>query len=481
MIRFCTRTIVCLLILALLPSAADSPAATAAASQNVTFASAPTPMPSLTPGQLSKLYQEYTIKRGDCLISIGRQFGVSWRHIAALNGIPGPKYTIYTGHTLKIPLLTKLPGTTGNYLILCETEAQKQFLAEFAAFKTWSGFTVTVKSVEANVRPTANADPSEAIRQYLKKTDSKMLLEYVLLIGDPHNSESRCPQHTGGIIPMRYLYSEPANHNTKYGTWFDEKDQSNDAYNTPTDIYYAFDFNWDYDEDGYAGERNEIAESVKLARLEPLFLLGRIPFSDTKDIKTVLNATMQYELGQKPDSDALVEGIGDWEFFGDALAKNLADAGIKTTTVSSNLDPNEFESTCQQRVDYFNQEINENYDFVYIDNDIRFDMVQDKGVRIGLFFMDCPTSMRVESEFHSFQMQNYLTNGTICAAIATTREIGFNPSHPEPRMASLLFSNGSLCASREFYTAIQSMIMENNVPDAYIYCYLGDPSFMLKP
>jgi LysM repeat protein len=263
------RTIVFILILALLPGTAGA------------GAGSPAPMSSQTSDQLSELYQIYTIKRGDCLISIGKQFGVPWRDIADLNGIHGPEDTIITGHTLKIPIVSKQQDTTGNYLILCETEAQKQCLNEFAAFKASNGFRVSIESVEADVKPAADADRSEAIRQYLKKMDRMLSLEYVLLVGEPFDEESRCPQHTGGIIPMRYMYHNMTD-------------------NTPTDIYYVFDINWDSEGDGITGEMDEVVEIIKQAEPEPLFLLGRIPFSDTKDIETVLNATMQYEQSQKP-------------------------------------------------------------------------------------------------------------------------------------------------------------------------------------
>ena len=481
MIRFCARTIACLLILTLLPGYAGSAAAASGTEvpQTVTIASPPASMPSLTSDQLSKLYEVYTIQRGDCLISIGEQFGVSWRYIADLNGIKGPKYMIIAGRTLKIPLLPKLPGTTGNYLILCETEAQTKYLAEFAAFKTWSGYTVTVKSVEADVKSAAKADLCEAIRNYLKKMDNKLSLEYVLLVGNPHNAESRCPQHTGGVIPMRYMYSDSSNHNAIYGTWFDT--EGNEAYNTPTDIYYAFDFNWDYDADGYGGELDEIADSVKQAEPKLLFLLGRIPFSDAKDIGTMLNATMQYELGQKAHSDALIESIGDYVYYGEALAENLDQAKIETTAICSNLDPYEFESVNPSGVDNLNQEINKKYDFAYTNNVFPFELVPDKGIPIGVLFMDSPTSMEVEPCNDIVYVQDFLVNGAISAAIATTREISYDPNHSEPRMTSLLFSGGTLCVSREFYTAMQTLIVGGNVPDAYIYCYLGDPSITLNP
>lgn len=489
--RYCAVTILFLLILNMLPSYAIagealSPEGTAAPVQSVTFDSPAEQMPSLTPEQRSKLYQVYTIKRGDSLISIGKQFGVNWRDIADLNGISGPKYTIITGHTLIISLLPKLSGTTGNYLILCETEAQKQSLAEFVAFKKWSGFTVTVKSVEADVKPVANTDASVAIQQYLKTMDKEMSLEYVLLIGTPYDAQSACPQHTGGIIPMRYLYSEPTNHKTNYsGGWYDYQNRDNDAYNTPTDIWYAFDFNWDYDADGYAGEADEIAKSVKHAKPEPLFLIGRIPFSDAQDIEAVLKATMHYELDKKSHSDALIGSIGEWNFYGNALAINLTKAKIVPTTIyDGGEEPLKFECTYILTGHIFSKEIAEKYDFVYTSDDFErynFYLDSETGVEIGLYFMDDTSSMMVEAECNNNHIQPFMENGEISAAIATTREVAFNPDKPSRRMASLLFSNETLCISREFYASVLSMILDNNVPEAYIYCYLGDPSMALKP
>ena len=46
----------------------------------------------------------YTVKRGDTLSGIGSKYGVAWKDIAKLNNIAGPKYIIYTGQVLKIPV-----------------------------------------------------------------------------------------------------------------------------------------------------------------------------------------------------------------------------------------------------------------------------------------------------------------------------------------------------------------------------------------
>jgi LysM repeat protein len=63
----------------------------------------------------------YTVKPGDRLFSIGRQFGVNPYAIAQTNRI-GPPYTLYPGQVLTIPaggtgVPTPLPGTGGTYTV----------------------------------------------------------------------------------------------------------------------------------------------------------------------------------------------------------------------------------------------------------------------------------------------------------------------------------------------------------------------------
>lgn len=54
--------------------------------------------------QLKNTITYYTVKRGDTLSGIGSKYGVAWKDIATLNNIAGPKYIIYTGQVLKIPV-----------------------------------------------------------------------------------------------------------------------------------------------------------------------------------------------------------------------------------------------------------------------------------------------------------------------------------------------------------------------------------------
>lgn len=426
-----------------------------------------------------------------CILTIACLFilcllpGCAGTDAADMNGISEPGYIDIAGQTMDIPRLPKLPGTTGNYLILCETEAQKQCLAEFEAFKTLSGYTVTMKSVEADIKPAADTDVSEEIRKYLKKMDDDMSLEYVLLIGKPYENKLACPQHTGGIIPMHYLYYNPDNHNTKYNyDWYSEEF----AFNTPTDVYYAIDFDWDYDKDGFPGEIDEVVESAKQAKPKLLFLLGRIPFSEIKDIKTVLSSTIQYEVSQKSHSDALIASYGFWAYYGDALAKNFSNVKIEATTIfgKDGVEPCKYKYTYPLSPDVFDSEVKKKYDFVYTLGDIgkySADPFSEKGIQAGICFLDSLATMKVEPGANNsrFTAQDLLKNGSACAVIATTREVGFNPENPAPRMASMLFSNKTYSIAGEFYAAIQSSIIDGSVVEAYINCYLGDPSIALKP
>ena len=116
-----------------------------------------------------------------------------------------------------------------------------------------------------------------------------------------------------------------------------------------------------------------------------------------------------------------------------------------------------------------------------------FDPNPENGALAGIYFMDSFASMEVEPREGDTRLtaQDLLADGAVSAAIATTREVGFNPNNPAPKMPSLLFSNKTLCVSREFYAAVISTILNssvwNNVSDAYVYCYLGDPSIELEP
>lgn len=53
-------------------------------------------------GSGSQSGKTYTVKAGDYLVALAREFGTTWQDLAALNGIGWP-YTIYPGQVLKVP------------------------------------------------------------------------------------------------------------------------------------------------------------------------------------------------------------------------------------------------------------------------------------------------------------------------------------------------------------------------------------------
>jgi LysM repeat protein len=67
----------------------------------------------LIPGKKAapkKCYKIHVVRRGEYLKLIGRRYGVSWKTLAKINGIRGPRYIIYPGQRLKIPKKCKPPA-----------------------------------------------------------------------------------------------------------------------------------------------------------------------------------------------------------------------------------------------------------------------------------------------------------------------------------------------------------------------------------
>lgn len=56
----------------------------------------------------------YVVKSGDTLSGIGAKYGVEWKKIAEVNGIPGPKYIIYPGQRLVIPTGGSKPSSSST-------------------------------------------------------------------------------------------------------------------------------------------------------------------------------------------------------------------------------------------------------------------------------------------------------------------------------------------------------------------------------
>lgn len=415
-------------------------------------------------------------------------------------------------------------SAAGNYLILKESDAQRMSVEKFADYKESTGFKVIIRSVQSDIGVKSDSDACEAIARYLHSLDDEFSLEYVLLIGNPYNSKRACQQNTGGIIPMKYLYFLSDNHNTRYNfDWYNYRDPSKNAFNTPSDIFYAYAYDWDYDKDGYAGETDDLYRREDNQDMKLRFLLRRIPFSDNKTIETVLNNTIAFEKTQKAHSDALIaSGIlnypesesfnytSDGAHYASTLSQNLKDNKIESTTLfeKAGLRPSHYECTYPLNVDNFNRELVKKYDMTYTfghggtnmmlwendnsnngycdENIDSYDIfsLPASGFLTGFLYLDGCHTVKVEADTDTtniMHIQDFMYKGMTCAGLATTRESSFSARQPQPRIVSYIFKNGSFLVSREFYNSLPKMIFESsNLAEAYIYCYLGDPSIQLK-
>ena len=416
-------------------------------------------------------------------------------------------------------------GMTNNYLILTETEAQKTTVQAFKAFKESKGYTVYVKSVEKDVAANSKVDAFTRIEQYLKNTDTALSLDYVLLIGDPYNKTKACPQNTGGVIPMRYLYIFDDNHNTRYNyDWYNYEYPSKNAFNTPSDFSYALDFDWDYDKDGFAGEFQEIKSAKLSKKIQTRFLLGRIPFSNLKDIGQVLENTIAFEKSQSENSNVLIASgiigypetkkfplLSDGAYYANKLSVNLNKRQLENVTLYElgGLMPTSYKSTYPLSVKKFNEELNKQYDMTYTfghggyrmhlwEKDLNksgfcegeyseYDILSmpTDGLLTGFLYLDGCHTMRVEADSDysgTMHFQDLLKNGMTCAGVATTRDSSVNPSEPVARTVNYMFQNQSVILSQEFYSSLQRLITEVDLMwDAYIYVYIGDPTLRLYP
>lgn len=416
-------------------------------------------------------------------------------------------------------------GFTKNYLILIESETQRESVEAFKAFKESKGFNVVVKSVEQDLVYPEGVNRSDVLEDYLSKLDESLSLDYVLLVGEPYDQNLANPQNTGGIIPMRYMYFDDDNHNTKYNyDWYDYDNPYDNAYNTPSDFTYAIKLSWDYDKDGYAGERRELNRTFNKEKSELRFLLGRIPFSDSESIAFILNNTINYESNQKEKSSALIatgmigypENIefnkaADGGYYGDELATNLEALQIDSTTMFEKLGvmPSEFDATFPLSKDKFIDEFKKGYDMTYTfghggsvmmfwDEDVNGNKVCDeeipsydlfdanlKGLSTGFLYFDGCHTMVIEKDTDNQNVRHFqdlMLEGVASAGVATTRQSSFSPMEYTDRVISNVFSNGSNNYAYEFYQSMNTLITnDHNYEEAYVYCFIGDPSLEIFP
>lgn len=413
---------------------------------------------------------------------------------------------------------------TKNYLILIEKESQRESIEAFKTFKESKGFSVFVKVAEQDLIHTDGEDRSTELEIFLDQLDKELSLDYVLFIGDPYDKDKANPQNTGGIIPMRYLYFNDDYHKTHYSfEWYDYVNPRDSAFNTPSDFTYALKLAWDYDKDGYAGELREMKRALSKESIQLKFLLGRIPFSDNQTISQILNHTIAYETTRKSESNGLIAAgilgypeslefnyVQDCAYYGDELSKNMLALQIENTTMfeQSGLMPSAYESILPINMENFRSEIEKGYDMIYTlghngsvmdfwDNDANNNKICDdeamsydifdtdlNGLSTGFLYLDgCHTlSIEKDTDIPSVRhFQDFMINGFTSAGIATTRESGFNASEYADRIVSNMFVNQSNLYAYEFYQSIRTLTTNYDLMEAYIYCYLGDPSLEIYP
>ncbi len=420
---------------------------------------------------------------------------------------------------------TEFMNQTKNYLILIEKESQRESVEVFKVFKESKGFNVFVKSAEQDLLHIEGSDRSLELEALLDQLDKDLSLDFVLLIGDPYDRENANPQNTGGIIPMRYLYFFEDNHNTKFNyDWYDYVNPDDSAFNTPTDFTYALKMEWDYDEDGYAGEDVEMYNALSQDTMILKFLLGRIPFSDNQSISQILNQTIEYERSRKSESSALIasgilgypesiqfNNVNDGAHYGDVLSNNLLARQIENTTMfeQAGVMPSIFKSTVPLNTKNFKVEIQKENDMIYTlghggsvmmfwDVDVNNDLICDEqipsydifeinlnGFSTGFLYFDGCHTLSIEKDTDNQgtrHFQDLMLSGFTSAGIATTRETSINPIEYNDRVVSYMFVNDSNLYAYEFYQSLNTLISkDNNYAEAYVYCYMGDPSLEIYP
>lgn len=419
--------------------------------------------------------------------------------------------------------------SSNNYLIILDNSSLKASVENFAAFKKDGGYNVKIIcSDQINGKGTDNA---EKLRSYLISQEKKDNLEYVLLIGDPFVTEKANPQETGGNIPMKYLYDFSKNHNVEYYSDFLSLKPNPDGTlketgNIPSDIFYAFDIDWDADKDGYSGESIEDISANKNRTLKCMFKVGRIPFSDPDSIKSILENSIdkekEYKLNNLKPKALIAAGIIgfspmiDGAEFAFKLKSELmkSNADVTTLTEQEGIEVSKYIPDLQLNRENFSKKWNEGYDFIcteahggtsrycwksdnngngrpdggdnafFEDFFIESDLVKSNGF---LLMSGCATA-RVENDRYSFdgvQIPNLLKKKLITAGVGTTKSIGYNR---DSLSYSLLpfWSSKSNTYGDCFYNALNDMFrsFKNNEHEKYdfyhnlySYYYLGDPSF----
>lgn len=164
-----------------------------------------------------------------------------------------------------------------EYLIITSTNHYNAITSSsFIEWKTTLGYNPKIINVTDNeITSQSGIDLAEQIRNFLREIYLPWDVKYVLFVGDYQ------------IVPMRYCYPDPTNHQFNPFDMFSGE--------VPTDYYYADlsssdSESWDSDGDGYHGE---------FGQDNPDFLteisVGRIPTNNPSRITYSLNKIVSFE------------------------------------------------------------------------------------------------------------------------------------------------------------------------------------------
>ncbi len=201
---------------------------------------------------------------------------------------------LFTNYKEMLPEYTPFPlpnpDNKFDYLIITTSNVDDA-LKDFISFKQEEGFSVKVvnSSDILNESGASGALTSSEIREFIKKHYQEWQVKYVLLVGDLRH------------IPMMYMYPKP---NEKR----DESGIKRPVGRTPTDFFYAeLDSKLDCDGDGLPGEFGEDTKCMK--DFYPDVFVGRIPFSDSSKVRSVLGNDIKYqEQSEKIRKSVLLAG-----------------------------------------------------------------------------------------------------------------------------------------------------------------------------
>lgn len=165
-----------------------------------------------------------------------------------------------------------------NYVIITTDELKDLIISSsFYSWKESLGFNINIITITDSLISDQPGDDLPAkIRNFLRMYYEPWGINYVLIVGS-HD-----------IIPMRYCYPDPNNHQFNIYDW-------SKGGEVPTDYYYADlsasdEESWDSDGDGYYGEFSQDQPDFNAE-----VYVGRIPTSDSDEVIYTLNKITLFE------------------------------------------------------------------------------------------------------------------------------------------------------------------------------------------